>query len=44
MLLGFEVDTCGIAGTRLSQDDLTKKVEGKKNISRKKLQLIFKIQ
>jgi hypothetical protein len=44
MLLGFEVDTCGIAGARISQDDLTKKVKGKKNISRKKLQLIFKIQ
>ena len=44
MLLGFEVDTCGIAGAGISQDDLTKQVEGKKNISRKKLQLIFKIQ
>jgi hypothetical protein len=41
MLLGFEVDTCGIAGTRLSQDDLTKKVEGKKKYFEKKVAVDF---
>jgi hypothetical protein len=30
ILLGFEVDSCIIAGMGISQDDLTKQVEGKK--------------
>ena len=47
ILLGFEVDSCIIAGVGISQDDLTKQVEGKKfkYFVKKKLQnLIFKIQ
>ena len=35
ILLGFEVDTCGIAGAGISEDDLTKKVEGKKYFEKK---------
>ena len=30
ILLGFEVDSCIIAGVGISQDDLKKQVEGKK--------------